>query len=64
MLADLNLGAAEKGVSLIEKEYVQSVGVQALAFKADVSKEADVKALVEFAVEKFGRLDIMVRSVR
>lgn len=33
-------------------------GGHALARTADVTKEGDVKALVDFAMEKFGRLDI------
>jgi NAD(P)-dependent dehydrogenase (short-subunit alcohol dehydrogenase family) len=33
-------------------------GGQVLARTADVTKEGDVKALVDFAMEKFGRLDI------
>lgn len=60
VLADVNLAAAEKGVSLIQKEYSQLS--QAFAFRADVSKEADVKALVDAAVEKFGRLDVMFNN--
>lgn len=62
ILADVNLPAAEKGASLIGKEYCQQLGVQAFALKADVSKEEEVKALVDFAVGKFGRLDVMVRQ--
>lgn len=61
VLADVNIPAVQNAVSLIEKEYSQQLGVQAFALKADVSKEEEVKALVNFAVEKFGRLDVMVR---
>ncbi|KAF8308833.1 short-chain dehydrogenase [Clavulina sp. PMI_390] len=62
VLADVNLPAAEKTLALIEKEYVQQLGVQAIALKADVSKEPEVKALVDAAVEKFGRLDVMFNN--
>lgn len=34
--------------------------IKAAALKADVSKEADIKAAVDKAVELFGRLDVMV----
>ncbi|AUX38982.1 short-chain dehydrogenase [Sorangium cellulosum] len=34
------------------------VGGQALAWTADVTKEGDVRSLVDFAMERFGRLDI------
>lgn len=36
--------------------------VQVYAMAADVSDEAAVKALVDFTVEKFGKLDIMVNN--
>ena len=35
--------------------------VKALATKADVGKEDDVKAAVDLAIKEFGRLDVMVR---
>jgi len=47
---------------LVENEYGPQLGVQTFAVKADVSKEEEVKALVDFALEKFGRLDVMVRQ--
>ena len=49
---------AEKGVAIIVGRFPS---VRAFAAKADVGKEADVKAAVEAAVKAFGRLDIMVR---
>jgi hypothetical protein len=60
ILADINLAAAEKAVAIITS---QSPNAKAIALRADVGKESDVKELVERAVETFGRLDVMV-SVR
>jgi NAD(P)-dependent dehydrogenase (short-subunit alcohol dehydrogenase family) len=39
-------------------ELIRSVGADGLFVKADVSRAADVEALVQKTVEKFGRLDI------
>jgi NAD(P)-dependent dehydrogenase (short-subunit alcohol dehydrogenase family) len=60
LLVDINLPAAEKGVAIIVKRYPN---VKAIAVKADVGKESDVKSAVEQAVKTFGRLDIMVYRV-
>ena len=62
VLADVNVPAVEKAASLIEKEYGQQLGVQALAVETNVAREEDVKALVDLTVAKFGRLDVMVRQ--
>lgn len=43
-------------------EAVAALGERALAFGADVRKESDCRALVEQAVERFGRLDIVVNN--
>ena len=59
LLVDVNLPAAEKALALIQE---RSPNVKAAALKADVGKEADVKAAVDKAVELFGRLDVMVRT--
>jgi NAD(P)-dependent dehydrogenase (short-subunit alcohol dehydrogenase family) len=37
---------------------IKKLGGDAAFFRADIAKDADVKAMVEFTVEKFGRLDI------
>ena len=57
VLADINLAAAERAVGIITS---QSPDVKAMAIKVDVGKESEVKALVDKAVESFGRLDVMV----
>ncbi len=41
---------------------IQSAGSDAAFIRADVTKEADVQAMVAFAVEKFGRLDCAVNN--
>lgn len=59
LLVDINLEGAERGAALIKERFPNA---KALATKADVGKEADVKAAVEKAVKEFGRLDVMVSS--
>lgn len=61
VLVDINLVGAEKGAALIAKRFPN---VRALATKADVGKEDDVKAAVDLARKEFGRLDIMVRNFK
>lgn len=59
ILADINFEAAEKAAALISKK---SPNVKAIAVKADVGKEEDIKAAVDKAVQEFGRLDVIVRA--
>jgi 3-oxoacyl-[acyl-carrier protein] reductase len=49
--------AAQEVVTLIERQ-----GGQALALKADVSCQSEAQALVEKALEAFGRVDILVNN--
>lgn len=56
--ADLDADGAKETVRQIEE-----AGGTAVAVGADVSKEADVIAAIEAAVEQFGRLDIMFNNV-
>jgi NAD(P)-dependent dehydrogenase (short-subunit alcohol dehydrogenase family) len=57
LLVDINLEAAERGAALIAQRFPN---VKAFATRADVGKEADVKAAVDKALQEFGRLDVMV----
>lgn len=52
VIADFNIDAATKVAADLTKK-----GVKAFAFKVDVSKGAEVEALVDFAVEKLGTLN-------
>jgi glucose 1-dehydrogenase len=45
----------------LEKQ-VAALGDQAIGIKADVSKVADMQKLIDTAVEKFGRIDVMINN--
>jgi len=63
VVADINLQAAEVTVERI-KEKTGPVHVRklAIAHKVDVSKEEEVKLLIEAAIKEFGRLDIIFNN--
>ena len=44
------------------EQQIAKLGDQSIGVKADVSKRADLQKLVDAAVSKFGRLDIMVNN--
>ena len=50
-----------EGAEEVEKQVV-AMGAKAVSVKADVSKNKDLETLVNTAVEKFGRLDVMVNN--
>jgi 3-oxoacyl-[acyl-carrier protein] reductase len=54
---DINFADASQAAS-----EVQSLGRKAAAFKADVSRSAEVNDMVKAALEKFGRIDILVNN--
>ncbi|MEJ7632035.1 MAG: SDR family NAD(P)-dependent oxidoreductase [Rubrobacteraceae bacterium] len=43
-------------------EEIEGSGAEALAVAADVSESADVERLVDAAVERFGRIDVLVNN--
>ncbi|KAI0307362.1 mitochondrial 3-hydroxyacyl-CoA-dehydrogenase [Multifurca ochricompacta] len=51
VLVDLNLEAAQKAVGIVSQKYPN---VKAIAIKADVGKETDVKAAVDTTTKEFG----------
>jgi NAD(P)-dependent dehydrogenase (short-subunit alcohol dehydrogenase family) len=58
LCVDRNLASAQETIGLIEAQ-----GGKALAFEADVTKEGDIKAMVEEAHKRWGRLDILHNNV-
>ena len=59
VLSDINEPAVIKAAQLVSDQFPSS---QAVGFKCDVSKEGDVKSVVDAAVTKWGRVDVMVSS--
>ncbi len=55
--ADINLEGASATAAEIE-----SMGRKALAVKADITKEAELKEMVNKALDKFSRIDILVNN--
>ena len=41
---------------------LQSAGHEAIALRADISREADVESMIEQTVDHFGRLDVLVNN--
>jgi NAD(P)-dependent dehydrogenase (short-subunit alcohol dehydrogenase family) len=60
LLVDINLEGAKRGATLIKERYPE---IKAVAIRADVGKEEDVKNAVDTAVREFGRLDVMVSNL-
>lgn len=58
VLADLNLPNAQAAATEIEGEHPGSTAV----IRADVRLEPDVEAMVDTAIDKFGRLDALVNN--
>jgi len=56
-ICDVNLEAAQKTAADIEAK-----GRKPLALKANVASSADVTAMIDQVVEKFGRIDILVNN--
>jgi len=57
VVTDVNLERAEE-----TSGEIQALGRKGMALKADVSRLAEVEALVQTVVEKFGRIDILVNN--
>jgi sorbitol-6-phosphate 2-dehydrogenase len=58
IVADLNLQGAQETAA----EIADQTGRQAIAVQVDVTNEAQVEAMVQRAVDQFGRLDILVSN--
>lgn len=57
----VNYSASQAPAEEVVKQ-IEAMGRKAIAYKADVSKEAEVVAMVAAALEKFGKLDILINN--
>ena len=57
VIADIDISSAEQTVVELKKH-----GTEAAAIQTDISKLKDIQQMVDFAVEKFGRLDVLVNN--
>ncbi|NLC88200.1 MAG: 3-oxoacyl-ACP reductase FabG [Clostridiaceae bacterium] len=57
----LNYNKSESEAKKIQKEFTEK-GYIVEIFKADVSKREEVKKLVDFAIEKFKKIDVLINN--
>jgi NAD(P)-dependent dehydrogenase (short-subunit alcohol dehydrogenase family) len=57
VVADVSGAAAEETARLVE-----DAGGEAVAVAVDISREPDAKAMVELAIRRFGRLDVLYNN--
>lgn len=57
----VNYCKGEKEANSVVKS-IENIGSDAIAIKCDVSKENEVKQMVEKAIKKFGKIDILVNN--
>ncbi len=60
--AQISLAAKTGALLEAVRAEIEAMGGQASSFPTDVSREADVIALIRDTVERFGRLDILVNN--
>ena len=57
----VNYASSKDGADAVVAR-INAAGGQAVAVRGDVSKQADAQAIVDAAIQKFGRLDILVNN--
>ena len=57
VIGDMNLDGAEQTAADVRK-----LGRKAIAVKVDVTKSAEVKAMVDAALKEFGKIDILINN--
>jgi 3-oxoacyl-[acyl-carrier protein] reductase len=57
----VNYASSKAGADVVVSE-IEKAGGKAVAVRGDVSKAADAKAIVDGAIEHFGKLDILVNN--
>lgn len=61
MFADINENGAQEAATE-SKKFASNPAYRAIAVRVDVTDEASVQAMVDTAMEEFGRIDYFVNS--
>lgn len=46
------------------KEELKNQGIEIEIFKADITKKDEIKQMIEFALNKYGKIDILINNAR
>jgi 3-oxoacyl-[acyl-carrier protein] reductase len=57
VISDIDLPAAQSAVDRLKQN-----GKEAIAVKANVANKGEIEAMVKAAVDKFGRVDILINN--
>lgn len=62
--AGANIAIASRNLPLCKEvcEHLQSMGIKAVAFECDITKESDIDHVVQETVAQFGTIDILVNN--
>lgn len=58
----LNYNNSEQKAKQIQKEIYENYNSSIHIFKADVSKREEVKKLIEYCIDKFNRIDVLINN--
>lgn len=58
-----NYNRSEEKAKSLKKE-LENQGIEIDIFKADVTKKDDVMSMIEYALNKYGKIDILVNNAR
>lgn len=62
--ASVIISDIQKSTGEAAAQSIRDAGLQAVFMKADLCNERDIKVMIDFAVENFGNLDIVINNAR
>lgn len=58
----INYNKSEEEAKILQEELNELYNVKTLAVKADITKEDEVKKMIEKSLEKFGNIDVLINN--